>query len=296
MFDWNDIRIFLSVADAGSTLGAAKLLGVNQTTVSRRVQALEHALGLSLFDRDTRGYSLTSNGRLFLENARAMNALAEEIASRAAAHVRGASGLIRVSAASDMHACWVAPVTSAFQAKHPDVSFEFDDSSRPVDLTAGEADVAFRATEAISDETLIARKLGRAPWTVYCSKAYLRQHGMPRSMADLGGLPFAFYSARMVARIEGLQCFAADLDPCQVKQTCNSTSSVASAIENNDCLGLLPVVSGETRPELVACFNDPVFCATVWLVTSRDSYQNPLTRDFMKFVGEYPLKDELTLV
>ena len=54
MFDWNDIRIFLSVADAGSTLGAAKLLGMNQTTVSRRVQALEHALGLSLLARHAR--------------------------------------------------------------------------------------------------------------------------------------------------------------------------------------------------------------------------------------------------
>lgn len=296
MFDWNDIRIFLSVADAGSTLGAAKLLGMNQTTVSRRVQALEHALDLSLFDRDTRGYSLTSNGRLFLESARGMNALAEEIAGRAAAHVRGSSGLVRVSAASDMLACWVSPLTCAFQSKHPDVSFEFDDSSKPVDLTTGEADLAFRATEVISDETLIARKLGQAPWTVYCSKTYLRQHGMPRSMAEIADLPFAFYSKRMVARIEGLQCFASGLNPCQIRQTCNSTSSVASAIENNHCLGILPVVSGASRPELVRCFSEPVFCATLWLVTSSDAYKNPLIRDFMKFAGDFPLKDGLALI
>ena len=81
MFDWNDIRLFLAVAESGSALGAARLLGLNQTTVTRRMDVLERQLGLTLFERRTMGYRLTEDGEVLLAAARPMGELANAIES-----------------------------------------------------------------------------------------------------------------------------------------------------------------------------------------------------------------------
>lgn len=296
MFEWSDIRILLAVARSGSTLGAARTLGVNQTTVSRRVQALEHALGLPLFDRDTRGHALTANGRALIELAAEMDATAQQIEQRAAALKRGSTGCIRISIPTDIHGCWLNPVITAYKHEHPDVAFQIDDTSRRADLAGGEADMAIRGADEIDDETLIARKLGDAVWAVYCSKAYLAAHGLPRSGAELAGHPVAFYSDRMVANVALFRRFRALIDPCAITQTFNSTTSLSQAIESGEAIGLIPRVTGQARPELVECFSQSDFRSPVWLVASHDSYQAPLIRDFMKFISRFGLKDKTTLV
>ena len=296
MFEWNDIRILLAVARSGSTLAAARMLGMNQTTVSRRIQTLENALGLPLFDRDTRGYALTPNGKAMMEFADEMDRTAEKITNRAVALKRGNSGCIRISIPTDMHAFWLVPVITAYKQTHADITFQIDDTSRVADLSAGEADMAIRGADAIDDETLIARKLGDAVWAVFCSKAYMLTHGLPRSGKELAGHDVAFYSDRMVSNVALLRLFRELVDPCAITQTFNSTTTLSQAIETGDAIGILPRLTGQSRPELVECFSQPDFRSHVWLVASHDSYQVPLIRDFMKFIGSFGLKDDITLV
>ena len=296
MLEWSDIRILLAVARSGSTLGAARALGINQTTVSRRVQSLEHALGLPLFDRDTRGYALTPNGKALIDLADEMANTAQRIANRAVALKRGSNGCIRISIPTDIHGFWLSPVITAYKQGHSDVTFQIDDTSRRADLTGGEADMAIRGADEIDDETLIARKLGDAVWAVYCSKTYISARGCPRSGKELAGHPVAFYSDRMVSNVALFRRFKTLIDPCAITQTFNSTTTLSQAVEAGEAIGLIPRVTGQARPELVECFSQPDFRSPVWLVASRDSYQVPLIRGFMKFIGNFGLKDDITLV
>jgi len=96
MFDWNDLKAFLAVARGGSTLAAAKSLGVNQTTVARRIEALETALALKLFERGQSGSRLTEIGRDLIAEAEKVEQCAKALQSRAETHGRGLSGTLRV--------------------------------------------------------------------------------------------------------------------------------------------------------------------------------------------------------
>ncbi|SPH24727.1 HTH-type transcriptional regulator YofA [Defluviimonas aquaemixtae] len=296
MFEWSDIRIMLAVASAGSTLGAAKCLHMNQTTVSRRIQALEHALGLTLFERDTRGYALTLNGKALLELAEAMGGTAKRIETLSRSIARGTKGSIKISAAPDMHPYWVNPVTTAYRKKNPEVFFDIDDAVFNVDLGAGEADIAVRSGDEIQDEELVVRKLGKCVWAIFCSKTYVRKFGMPRSIEDLANREMFFYSPAIVDRLKVLRYLGERIKPEQVVQTFRAPTALSRTLEFSYAVGLLPVVAGASRPELVQCFTDPGFRQNVWLATSRDSYQRPLVRDFMKFFGDFTLKDGVTLV
>ncbi len=296
MFDWGDIRIFLAVAEAGSTLAAAKVLGLNQTTVSRRIQALEQALGLQLFERDTRGFQLTAMGKAMLDVAAQVQRSAEDVQTRATHLVRNRGGRIRITAAGSTLEHWAIPVTNAYRKKNPGVQFEYDHSGRQADLNKGEADVAFRAADEVTGDTLVVRKLGMVPWAVYCSKPYIRDHDLPRSFADLEGHKVLFYTEDMANRTSVLRYFAECIRPEQISETYNSIASIAGSLCIADAVGPLPMVEGESRPELVFCFTEKKLAMPLWLVTSREGYESPVIRDFMKFTADYGLKDGLTLM
>lgn len=159
MLDWNDICIFLAVAREGPTLAASKKLNINQTTVGRRVHALETALGLKLIERDTRGYSLTSQGSALIEVAANMGNADEKVLTRASHMARALDERIRVTAAHASMAHWVLPLISEFRKHNPDIHFETNAAEQYVSLENGDADIAIRAADMIEGDTLIARKL-----------------------------------------------------------------------------------------------------------------------------------------
>lgn len=296
MYDWSDVRIFLAVAEEGSTLAAAKHLSINQTTVSRRIQAFEQALGLELFDRNSRGFQLTSMGKSMMDVANQMRNSAEDLETRATNLIRNRSGRLRVSAASSTLEHVVIPLTSAYRDKNPDVHFEIDHTGRQVDLEKGEADLAFRAADEVTGDTLVARKLGLFPWGVYCSKHYLREHSLPRSFEELAGRKILFYTEKLAKRVSTLRYFAERVDPKQLSETYNSTTSIGGALSIADAVGPLPMIEGEARSDLVFCFTTKEWSMPLWLVTSREGYESPVIRDFMKFTSGFGLKDGLTFI
>ena len=121
MLDWDDLRLFLAVAKAGTTLAAARELGVSQSTSARRIDALETALGLKLFDRRQSGYALTEMGKELAEAAAAVEVAAGALASKAAALRRGLTGTVRITT-NDLFAGKVPlPSLSAFRQMHPGI-------------------------------------------------------------------------------------------------------------------------------------------------------------------------------
>lgn len=291
MLDWNDIRIFLAVASEGSTLAASKKLNINQTTVGRRMLALETALGLTLFERGTRGYSLTSQGSALIDVAKSMKESAENILVRADHLGRTSVGKIRVTAAHASMTHWVLPLISEFRKSNPDIHFETNAAERYVSLENGEADVAIRAADNIEGDTLIIRKLPSVRWGIYCSKAYQAANRMPRSVDDLINHPVLSYPELMIEGVKLMKWLESYVDRAKIVNTVDSVITMSASLRTEDAVGVLPCVEGDQVADLVPCFTDKELVSGLWLVASKEAYQEPRVRKFMTFIGAYFPRD-----
>ena len=188
MFNWNDIRVFLAVAEEGSTLAAARLGGLNQTTGARRMYALEHARDLRLFDRDTRGYELTAQGLVLLEAARDMRNSAASVMTSAEQLTRDDQGLIRFAGNAEAMQRFGGGLVSSFRERNADIAFELMldvawNKDQPP-LESGKADLALRPMDDISGDALLARKLARFPLGIYCSQSYHQKYTAPKTQKE----------------------------------------------------------------------------------------------------------------
>jgi DNA-binding transcriptional LysR family regulator len=183
MLDLNDIVVFARVVEAGSFTAAARLLAMPKTTVSRRVAALEHELGVRLLQRTTRSLNLTDAGRLYYEQSSQALRTIEEANLRLAEARAEPSGTIRVSAPVGFGHFLTAAVVD-FLAMYPKAKVELRLTDDKLNLVEDGIDLAFR-TGVLQDSTLIARKLGSAHRLLCASPDYLARHGVPERLADL---------------------------------------------------------------------------------------------------------------
>src|ERR1044072_122976 len=146
MLDWNDLRYFLAVARDGSTLAAAKALRVSQTTVARRIAALEAALGFPLFEKRQAGYALTPAGKDLIKQAEQVEHAATGFADAASAQSRDVSGNVKITTEEIYAITLLTPLLRELHETFPDIVFELDTSQEVRDLGAGEADISLRST------------------------------------------------------------------------------------------------------------------------------------------------------
>lgn len=185
MFDWNDLKAFLAVARGGSTLAASKALGVNQTTVARRIESLEQALGLKLFERGQTGSRLTEAGTALIADAEGVEQAAIRFANQAAQHLRGVAGALRLTTNELVASSMVIPALVDFRKAHPDIQVDLLITDATLDLQNGEADLAIRTSQALEPSDLVARKICDHDLALYCSRDYAARHGVPASTDDL---------------------------------------------------------------------------------------------------------------
>jgi DNA-binding transcriptional LysR family regulator len=163
---WDDLRCVLAVARTGSLSGAARALGIEHSTVFRRLNAIEKRLGAKLFERTRSGYAPTSHGESAAAAAAAMEGEALAIERRLLGADRRLTGTVRL-ATSELFAGFLLPlVLGEFLAAHPDIEVAVDISSRAADLTRREADLALRASNTPPDH-LIGKQVGELRYAVY---------------------------------------------------------------------------------------------------------------------------------
>jgi DNA-binding transcriptional LysR family regulator len=185
MFDWNDLRHLIAVSRHGSTLAAATALGVNQSTVHRRITELERRLGLTLVKRHPTGYRLSELGETLIASVLAVETAVVALERQVLALKDDLTGVIRLTCPEPTVSRIVASgLLDRFYAHYPGLTVEFVTSDRYLDITNGEADVAFRSGEP-TDESLVGRKICDSIWAIYASKSYIEQHGAPISIEDL---------------------------------------------------------------------------------------------------------------
>lgn len=187
---WDDVKLFLAVAETGSLSAAAKRLRLGQPTVSRRLAALEYALGFALFRRGVSGSSLTSAGERWLEPARKMAEWAGEVGRTAAKGQGAPEGLVRLTAPPGVAWDFVAPFAGWLRKKHPGVRLEVQSGIGYVDLARGEADLALRLKPADQADLVTVCTLVQEV-AAFASRAYAARLPKKYGFADVEWIGWA---------------------------------------------------------------------------------------------------------
>jgi DNA-binding transcriptional LysR family regulator len=286
MFDWNDLRYFLAVARKGSTLAAGRDLNVSQTTVARRIAALEGALGVPLFDRRPAGYALTPDGQTLLPKAESVEAAARSFGDSAAAEVRELRGTVRLSTEEIFSVTLLAPMLRELRERHPEIVIDLDASVDVRDLGSGEADVALRSISRPPPAGVVGRRLCEDNWSFYCSREYAARNGVPRSFRELkkheligggGGNLWRVYSA-FLEKI-GLS------DKVAMHQA--SSTGLLAAVRSGFGIAVLPCLVADDDPDLIQCMppnnkHDRV----MWVLTHERVRHSPRVRIVTDFLYE----------
>jgi len=190
--DWNDFRVILALGRAGSVAGAAQVLKVDPSTVSRRLAAAEAAFGAVLVVREAREFSFTSEGKSAFAAAEAM----EAVADRARAEVRDArgslEGVVRI-ACPPVAIRYLEDFPETVTSQHPELGVVLLSGRAPVNLAKGEADISIRAVRPTDMDLAVAHSFGLGSG-VFAAKTYVEAHGRPSTPADISGHALVQYA------------------------------------------------------------------------------------------------------
>lgn len=283
-YDWNDLRAFLAIARSGSALGAAKALGVNQTTVVRRLEALEQALGLKLVERDQGGSRVTEAGQTILADAELVEAAAEKLARTVALHHRGAAGVVRVTCSEMVANLVLAPALVEFRKAYPEITVELVITDAMLDLKAGEADVAIRGGFALADSDLIARKVSEDDFSLYCSASYAQARGVPASPEELKDHVLIGGEGVMV-NMPGMAWMLRHAPGAEIACRSSTMTNLMASIQAGLGIGPAPCLVGDADPGLVRVVGAiDEARATTWILTRPDLKDAPRVRAFIDFI------------
>lgn len=286
MLDWNDLRYFLAVADHGSTLAAGRAMRVSQTTVARRIAALEEALGMPLFEKRQAGYVLTKVGEALLERARHVETAASGFAEASAALARDSTGSVRITTQEIFANTLLGPMLRELHEQHPEIVIELDTQQELLELGEGQADIALRSTDQEPPAGTVGRRICIDDWTLYCSREYAAAHGVPRTREDLkthaiigggGGKLWVHYEAWL--RKLGLED--------RVAMHHATSTGLLSGVRSGFGLGVLPCIVADAEPDLVRCLPPRTdHDREMWLLTHERVRHTPRVRVTIDFLYE----------
>jgi DNA-binding transcriptional LysR family regulator len=281
MFDWNDLTYFLAVARHGSTIAAGKALGLSQSTVHRRLSELERRLGHKLVTRQPTGYRLTSFGEALRPYAEHVEAAIKELERHVGDAAHDAAGIIRVTCPEPIVYRMTALI-DRFHAKHPTLRVEFVTSDRYLDLSKGEADVAFRSGD--TDDELFGRKIADSIWAVYASRAYIERHGKPERVEDLSRHALVCFDESLSQH--GASKWLAEVAPgATIAARNNSVLGLVYAVKPGVGVGPLPTAIGDDQEDLVRILGPIPELARSWrLLTHPDLRRTPRVAAFFDFI------------
>ena len=283
MFDWDDLKCFLAVARHGSTIAAGKALATSQSTVQRRLAALERRLGRKLVARETTGYRLTDDGKRLLPHAERIEAAALDFERQVAGAGHDGAGAIRVTCPEPIvYRITQSGLVDRFHALHPGLRVEFVTSDRYLDLAKGEADVALRSGD--TDDELVGRKIADSIWAVYASRAYLQGRKPPRSVEELSQHPLVAFDGTMTNH-RASKWLAEVAPEATIAARNNSVLGLVYAVKSGLGLGALPTALGDAEEDLVRVLGPIPELSRSWrLLAHPDLRRTPRIAAFFDFM------------
>lgn len=266
--EWSDFRFILALGRSGSVAGAARSLSVDDSTVSRRLAAAEKAFGAVLIVRGGTKFAFTAEGKAALAAAEAMEAAVSAASAAVRTSKTELEGVVKISCApSALH--FLLPFPQEVSERHPDLHVELMSTREVIDLAKGDADIALRGVRP-TDLDLVVRHQFEWGFAAYATAAYLREHGRPASVSELGPHQLVRYdeSFRRAS-------FATWIEPFVSKTTPNirvdSVDMAQSMIAAGRGIGVLPTVQGDVDPRLTRVFPEVIDMMHGWIVYHESS-------------------------
>lgn len=279
---WDDFRLVKAIADAGGLMGAASALGVNHSTVFRRLGQIESQIGMSLFERRKTGYIATPAGEEMAALATRMEDDVTTFSRRLAGREIEPAGEVRVTTSDTLFLDLMLPIFAEFRRRSPAIRLDVVLANQALNLSRRDADVAIRATDT-PPESLVGRRLATIVWALYAASDAAR--------AD----PARFSEARrfeenwvtlgdMMAHVKAARHVREHVPPERIALKTSAVLGMAEAIAAGVGIGFLPCFIGDQRPGLVRLDEpNPDYSTGLWLLTHPDIKQTPRVRVLMDF-------------
>ncbi|MEM9370165.1 MAG: LysR family transcriptional regulator [Pseudomonadota bacterium] len=275
--DWSDVPFILSVCEAGSLAGAARMMGVNHSTVYRRVEGVEGRLGVRLFERQSHGYVMTPAGEMFYQRATGLCDGMNSIEMALAGQDLRLEGELTVTT-TDSLLYRLTPVLLAFQQEHPDVELRLLSDPRSLDLMQRDADIALRPTRN-PPEHWVGRKLQPVASAIYAARDYLDQK-LPPTEQRWVTLDDDLYRSPMSQITRARKPKAAPIT------VVNTVMGVFDMVRSGLGVGALPCYLGEAPEDLVRVHGpDDDYTWDLWLLAHPDVRRSARVHAFFDYAS-----------
>jgi DNA-binding transcriptional LysR family regulator len=282
-FDWDDLRYFLSVAQAGTVSQAARRLGVDHATIIRRIDALERALGAKLFERSLRGYNLTQHGERLLPSAEVIHEETRKVGRELMTTGHGVGGIVRISTLEGFGNFFLAGRLPSFAEHYPNLVIELLTLQQIVALSKREADVAI-SLQPPGAGRFYHEKLTDYSLFVYGSRSYLEKYAPIKTREELLDHTFCGYIDDLVF-VRGLDYLDEVGKGIRARLQSSSLHAQLSAASEGYGLCVLPAFIASQREELVPVLPEALHLQrSYWLVASSDVATSPRVQAVRRFI------------
>lgn len=264
--DWNDLHLVLAICRTGTLSGAARALGVNHSTVFRRINAIEKSLSVRLFDRQPAGYAMTEAGEAVRRTAEQMDEQVDSLTRELLGRDLQLQGPLKLTSPEGIALKFLAPELSAFCKQHPGIQMDLIISSDALRLSRREADIAIRVTRRSPEANLIGRRICKFRFAMYAATGYVQQNP-DRALEEHSWLVVDDGFEQLPKSLWK----QADRGTAQIVFSSNNLMATLQAIKDGLGVAPLPCFLGDTESDLVR-LTEPVEDLTMdlWILTHQD--------------------------
>jgi DNA-binding transcriptional LysR family regulator len=278
--NWDEFRIVRAIAEAQSLSGAAELLGLNHSTLFRRLAAMEARLGQRLFDRERTGYRPTAAGEDMVALATLMGDTIAEFERRVSHNDLKLSGRVRVTTLTSLGALIMPPICAALAVAHPRLHVELTLTESVLDLDRGEADVGLRGLREPPPEYLTSKRVAPLPWAIYAVPTLMTAQGVPAPDAPW------IASTESFGPPQARRWFDRHVESWRRSATASNDLLMAELAVRGLGVALLPRYVGVARPALRRAVSpDPEIGGDLWLVAHERALRTPRIRAIYDFLA-----------
>jgi DNA-binding transcriptional LysR family regulator len=257
--DWDKLRIFHAVAEAGSFTAAGNDLGLSQSAVSRQISTLEDDLKTKLFNRHARGLVMTEQGEMMYRTAHEMSTRFDAARTRLTDSRDKPFGAIKITTTVGLGSMWLTPRIKEFSELYPDISIELLLSNTELDLATREADIAIRLRQPIQS-SLIQRRLFIVHNHTYASIEYLKRYGTPKTLEDLDDHKIITYGHQIPSYLTAMNLLeTAGLPEHNLRRvtlSINNVHGIKLAVRHGIGLAVMPDYIADGEPNFVRIMTD----------------------------------------
>ena len=282
--DWNDFKVLIALSEAGSVAGAARRLDVDGSTVSRRLAALEEALGVMLIIRGGRDFTITPYGRNALAAAHEMADAIARASNTIRASKQDVAGVVRLSCFAACSAA-LADLAPIVKARSPEIDLKILVSNRLVDLMRGEADIGLRLFRPVESD-LVLKQTSDCGWGVYASKSYFAARGLPSSAEELCDHQLILYS-KILSHLPGPKWLERHTGGFEGHIRVDSSTDVTGLIASGAGIGVTTCLQGDANPSLVRVFSEPVAFQACYIVYHESLRSSARVRAMVDLLAEF---------